>query len=456
MAERPTLLIIDDDESIRTQMKWAFAEEYEILLAGDRESAVNLVRDVEPQVVTLDLGLPPTPHEPSEGYRALGEILQTDPNCKVVVITGQEEKQNALDAVQQGACDFFSKPIQIEELRIVLKRAFNIRRLEDENRELARLAAGQPFEEMLGSSPAMTAVFNVVRKVATTENPVLVIGETGTGKELIARAVHRLSERRAGPFVAINCGAIPANLLEAELFGHEKGAFTDAHMQRKGRIELAQSGTLFLDEIGELSPNLQVALLRYLQEHRVQRVGGRQDIEIDARVIAATNQDLEKAIREGRFREDLYYRLSVVVVRLPPLRERGEDVIVIANTLLRRFGEASRKKVTGFTRRALSSLQSHSWPGNVRELENRIKRAVIMAEGPKVVPADLELESPYARYNRQGVHGLKETRAAVERDLIQHALARHRGNLTQVAAELGISRPTLYELMDKLGIERPS
>ncbi len=223
-------------------------------------------------------------------------------------------------------------------------------------------------------------------------------------------------------------------------------------MQRKGRIEMAQGGTLFLDEIGELSPSLQVALLRYLQEHRVQRIGGRQDIEIDARVIAATNQDLEKAIREGRFREDLYYRLGVVVVRLPPLRERGDDVLVIANIFLRRFGEASRKKVTGFTRRALTSLQSHSWPGNVRELENRIKRAVIMAEGPKLVPADLELESPYARYDRQG---LKETRAALERDLIQRALARHRGNLTQVAAELGISRPTLYELMDKLGIERP-
>jgi len=450
-AGRPKLLIVDDDEAICTQMRWAFEEDFDVLTAGDRESALESISRHHPPVVTLDLGLPPRPHDASEGLRLLGEIVDADPSCKVIVVTGQEERENGLRAVDGGAYDFLCKPIELEELRILLGRALRIHEFEEESRELKSRAAAEPFQGMIGSSPAMAAIFASIRKVAATDNPVLIVGETGTGKELVARAVHGLSARRDGPFVPINCGAIPANLLESELFGHGKGAFTDARVQRKGRLELAQAGTLFLDEIGEMSPNTQVVLLRYLQEHLFQRVGGRQDIEVDARVIAATNQDLPKAIRENRFREDLYYRLSVVVISLPPLRDRGDDVILIANALLRQHAEAARKNLRGFSQAALTALRSHSWPGNVRELENRIKRAVTMAELANISPRDLELSSPEVRSARGG---LREARATLEREMIERALGRHRGNLTAVAAELGISRPTLYELMDKLGIAR--
>jgi two-component system NtrC family response regulator len=451
VTEKPKLLVVDDDEAIRTQMKWAFSSDYEVLLAEDRATAAALVRSDLPPVVTLDLGLPPKPHDPSEGIRALSEILEAHPSCKVIVITGQEERDNALHAIAQGAYDFFTKPIRIAELEIVVRRALQVYRLEEENRTLPRRAMDEPFEDMLGSSRAMQEVFTTIRKAAPSDSAVLVTGETGTGKELTARALHHLSERRAGPFVPINCGAIPGNLLEAELFGHEKGAFTDAHMQRKGRVELAHGGTLFLDEIGELSPNLQVALLRYLQEGKLQRVGGRTDISVDARLIAATNADLAAAIREGEFREDLYYRLSVVVIRLPPLREREEDVSFLANAMLQRYSASNRKKITGFTNGAQEAIKQHAWPGNIRELENRIKRAVIMSTGPKITPADLELDSQFARYERKG---LKYARAELARELIEKAMARHGGNFTQVAAELGVSRPTLYELIDKLGIEK--
>jgi two-component system NtrC family response regulator len=449
VAEKSKLLVVDDDEAIRTQMRWAFASDYEVLLAEDRATALALVRSDLPPVVTLDLGLPPKPHDPSEGIRALSEILDAHAACKVIVITGQEERDNALRAIAQGAYDFFTKPIRIAELEIVVRRALQVYRLEEENRALQRRATGEPFEEMLGSSRAMQEVFATIRKAAPSDSAVLITGETGTGKELTARAVHRLSERRAGPFVPINCGAIPENLLEAELFGHEKGAFTDAHVQRKGRVELAHGGTLFLDEIGELSPNLQVALLRYLQEGKLQRVGGRTDISVDARLIAATNADLAAAIRKGEFREDLYYRLSVVVIRLPPLREREEDVALLASALVQKYAASNRRRITGFTKSAQEAIKQYAWPGNIRELENRIKRAVIMSTGPKLTPADLELQSQFARYEGKG---LKEARAELERELIEKAMARHGGNITQVAAELGVSRPTLYELMGKLAI----
>jgi len=451
MPELPKLLIVDDDEAIRTQMKWALAEDYEILLAGDRETALRVVARDRPAILTLDLGLPPSPHDPSEGFRALAQILDVHPECKIIVVTGQEERENALRAVADGAHDFFFKPIRLEELALVLRRALQMYRLEQENRELERRAASHVFEEMIGSSPAMQPVFETIRKVATTDTPVLVTGETGTGKELAARAIHRLSQRRDGPFIAINCGAIPENLLEAELFGHEKGAFTDAHAQRKGRVELAQGGTLFLDEVGELSPALQVALLRFLQEGKLQRVGGRQDIAIDARVIAATNADLKAAIRGGSFREDLYFRLAVVNILMPPLRDRGEDLMVLANAFLHRYAEGQRKKVGGFTSQAKAAIQEHRWPGNVRELENRIKRAVIMGEGSRVSPSDLELDSKLEKHHGKG---LKDARAALEREMIETAMVRHRGNITQVAADLGISRPTLYEMMEKLEISR--
>ena len=447
--DKPKLLIVEDDEDVRRQMRWALADEYEVVLAGDRVAALEAVRAHQPPVVTLDLGLPPEAQGAAEGFATLDEIQQVDQAPKVVVITGREEREYALRAVDRGAYDYFCKPIQVEELKAVLRRALYLYRLEQENRELQRHDhAG--FEDVLGTSPQMEAVLGAVRKVAATDAPVLIIGESGTGKELMAQAVHRLSSRHKGPFVPINCGAIPENLLESELFGHEKGAFTGAHMQRKGRIEMAHGGTLFLDEIGDLPVSLQVKLLRFLQEKRLERVGGRQEISVDARVVAATNADLRQAMREGRFRDDLYYRIGVVVISVPPLRERGDDITLLATVFLQRCAAGSRRRLSGFTRDALTAIQAHAWPGNVRELENRVKRAVVMTDGARISAADLELESVTAADGR----ALRDVRADFERETIQRALAKNRGNVSRTAAELGVSRPTLYGLMEKLGITR--
>jgi two-component system NtrC family response regulator len=449
MDTKPKLLIVEDDEDVRRQMRWALADEYDVLLAGDRAAALEAVRTHRPQVVTLDLGLPPEAQGAAEGLATLAEIQQLNEAPKVVVITGREERDFALRAVDGGAYDYFCKPIQAEELKVVLRRALYLYRLEQENRELQR-RDHDGFEDMLGTSPQMEAVFGAVSKVGITDAPVLILGESGTGKELVARAVHRISPRHKAPFVPINCGAIPENLLESELFGHEKGAFTGAHMQRKGRIEMAHGGTLFLDEIGDLPLPLQVKLLRFLQEKRLERVGGRQEIMVDTRVVAATNADLKQAMREGRFREDLYYRIAVVVVSVPPLRERGDDVNLLATAFLQRYAAESRRRLRGFTRDALAAIQGHAWPGNVRELENRVKRAVVMAEGARVAPADLELESVTAVDGR----ALRDVRANLERETIRRALAKNKGNVSRTAADLGVSRPTLYGLMEKLGIER--
>ena len=449
--EKNNLLIIEDNAELRTQMKWGLSEEYQILTAGDRSAALEIFKKEHPLVTTLDLGLPPDPGGVKEGFRALDTLLEHDPLTKVIIITGRSEKEHALAAIGQGAYDFLTKPVELDELQMILQRAFHIAQLERENRKLQKRVGSEAFEEMLGTSPRMQNVFETIRKVATTEAPILIVGESGTGKELTARAIHNRSARREGPFVAINCGAIPENLLESELFGHEKGAFTGAHIQRKGRIDAAQGGTLFLDEIGELSPNLQAKLLRFLQEQLIERVGGREGIRIDARVLSATNTDLDQALKDGSFREDLYYRLGVVVTFMPPLRDRGGDILLLAKAFLQRYSSESNKQMRTFTPQAIRAIERHSWPGNIRELENRIKRAVIMADGKKVTPADLELTSPYAKYKGQG---LKEARKALEKDLIHRALARNKGNLTRTAAELGISRPSLYDLMDKLGIER--
>jgi len=445
----PKLLIVEDDEALRTQMKWALAQDYELFLAEDRLSALEILRSERPTVVTLDLGLPPKPEGVEEGFLALSDMLGHDSLIKVIVITGQGEKDNAIKAIGQGAYDFFCKPIQVDELKIVLNRAFHLSQIELENRELQQRLREEPFEGMLGTSPQMGEVFSSIRKVATTDVPVLIVGESGTGKELVAKAIHRQSPRAPFPFVVINCGAIPENLLESELFGHEKGSFTGAHIQRKGRFETAQGGTLFLDEIGELPLLLQVKLLRFLQEQKIERIGGREEISVDARVLAATNKDLKRAIEEGGFRDDLYYRLGVVTIHLPPLRERENDILVLATALLQRYANENKKKITGFTKQAVHAIEMHRWPGNIRELENRIKRAVIMAEGTRVTPEDLELVSPFKRYEGQG---LREAREGLERDFIQRAISRHKGNITQAAEELGVSRPTLYELMEKLGI----
>jgi len=430
-------------------MKWALAEDYEVFVAEERQGALEIVRKERPAVVTVDLGLPPYPREVKEGFQTLSDILQQNSTTKVIVITGQQEREHALLAVNKGAYDFFCKPIQTEELKVVLRRALHIYQLEKELRELERGMDGPSFEGMLGKSPQMQEVIAAIRRVATTDVPVLIMGETGTGKELVARAIHRLSTRSVGPLVAINCGAIPENLLESELFGHEKGAFTGAHIQRKGRIEMASGGTLLLDEVGELPLPLQVKLLRFLEEHQIERVGGRVPITVNVRLLAATNTDLKWAIKKGRFREDLYYRLGVVNIALPPLRKRRGDIHLIANALQQRYAAEGRKKITGFTEHAIAALQTYAWPGNIRELENRIRRAVIMAEGSRLSPADLELPSAHVQPKE---NGLLQARAALEKEMIGQALARHNGNITQTAEELAVSRTTLYERIQKHGI----
>jgi two-component system NtrC family response regulator len=445
------LLVVDDDESIRSQMKWALSSDYEVILAEDRGGAIQQVKESHPSVVCLDLGLPPHPSDAREGLAALEDILRVDPSTKVVVITGQGEKENAIEAVNCGAYDFFSKPIEIDVLKVVLSRARYLFELELENRNLRSQEEAGPFQGMLGTSRAMQEVFSTIRKVATSDAPVVVSGESGTGKELAARAIHSLSRRKEGPFIPINCGAIPENLLESELFGHEKGAFTGAHVQKPGQLEAAQNGTLFLDEVGELSLPLQVKLLRFLQDGQIQRVGGRGTIEVDARVIAATNVNLEDAIQEKRFREDLYYRLAVVLLDLPPLRQRDEDLELLANEFLKRYVQESNRKISGFTAEVAQAIRNYSWPGNVRELENRLRRAAIMADGNRITLADLGLDASYAKYSSLS---LKEARELLEKEMVERALARCAGNISKAADELGVSRPTLYELIEKLNIER--
>ncbi len=445
------LLIVEDDEDIRTQMRWALATDYEVITAGDRAEAVAAFDTSKPLVTLLDLGLPPRPNGPEDGLATLACLLTLDPLAKVIIVSGQGDKQNALRAVGSGAYDFLCKPVEMEELRFVLQRCFYVAELEREYRDTLQAQRSEVFENMLGQSAAMESVFTFIRKVAPTTAPVLILGDSGTGKEMVARAIHRRSLQHDGPFVAINCNAIPENLLESELFGHEQGAFTGAHAQRKGHIESAAGGTLFLDEIGELPASVQVKLLRFLQEKRFQRVGGRQEIQSDARVIAATNVNLQESIARGTFREDLYFRLAVVVVKVPSLKERGDDVLVIAKEFLHRYGTEHGKTRLAFAPDAVQALNVHPWPGNVRELQNRLQRAVIMADGKRVTADDLELAESL---NQVPAQTLREARENIEREIVQDTLRRHGGKITSAAVELGISRPTLYELMEKLGIPR--
>ena len=447
----PKLLIVDDDEEIRTQMRWALAADYEVLLAGDRATALDQFRSSHPLVVLLDLGLPPKPGAPDEGLAALSELLAIDSLAKIVIITGQGEKDVALRAVGAGAYDFLGKPVDTGELKLLLKRCFHLAQLEREYREMQRLVREETFEGMLGTSVRMEAVFDSIRKVATTDAPVLLLGASGTGKEMAALAIHRRSGRKDGPFAAINCSAIPETLLESELFGHEKGAFTGAHVQRKGRIENADGGTLFLDEIGEIPLPLQVKLLRFLQEQRIERVGGRQEIQVNTRIIAATNADLKKGLSDGTFREDLYYRLAVVQIVLPPLRDREDDISLLAQSFLQRSAAECGKTGLAFGQEALQAIRLYSWPGNVRELQNRVRRAVIMSEGKRVTALDLELAPAVTTAKSTS---LKDAREHLEREMVQQALKKHAGKITAAAADLGISRPTLYELMEKLNIHR--
>ncbi|HTA29164.1 MAG TPA: PEP-CTERM-box response regulator transcription factor [Candidatus Cybelea sp.] len=447
---KPKILIVEDDEEIRTQMKWGLSKTYEIFLAEDRPSAIERFQTERPLLVVLDLGLPPHPGDPEEGLAALSDLLSLERLAKIIVVTGQGEKAVALRAIGGGAWDFLCKPVDMDELKLVVKRALYVAGLDAELRQMQQVVSGHTFEGMLGSSSAIRVAFESIRKVATTDAPVLLLGESGTGKEMAARAIHMGSGRKDGPFVAINCSAIPETLLESELFGHEKGSFTGAHAQRKGRFESADKGTLFLDEIGEIPLPLQVKLLRFLQEQCIERVGGRQSIPIDARVVTATNADLRKGMLAGTFREDLFYRLAVVQIVLPPLRDREGDIRLLSQFFLQRFAQQQGKPGLTFDQDSLRALDRYHWPGNVRQLENNIRRAVIMAEGKRLTVKDLELSAVAGG----AATSLKDARENLEREMIQNALRKHSGKIAPAAAELGVSRPTLYDLMEKHGMPK--
>jgi two-component system NtrC family response regulator len=450
------LLITDDSEEIRTQLKWGLGKDYAITLARDGKEALSQYKKIAPRVATLDLGLPPHENGTEEGFRCLQEMLRHNPGAKIIVITGNDQRENALKAIQQGAYDFYQKPINLDELKVIIHRAFHLSAIEEENRGLHQALEQQTagVGGMIGQCQEMQSVFSTMRKVASSDASVLVQGESGTGKELVARAIHAMSLRKDGPFIPINCGAIPEALLEAELFGHEKGSFTGAHAQVQGKVEYAQNGTLFLDEIGEMPSQLQVKLLRFLQDKTIQRVGGREDIALNTRILAATNKDLLKETGEGRFREDLYYRLGVVLIKVPPLRERKGDVAVLATYFLKRYGGLHNKRVRGFSAPALERLETYEWPGNIRELENKIQRAIILTEGPLVSPQDLGFEtSPISqRTVDSALKTLKEAKERVEKEMVVFALDKHSGNIAKAAEELGTSRPTLYDIMKKHGL----
>jgi two-component system NtrC family response regulator len=437
------LLIVDDDTGLLRQLRWAFSD-HKVHPAATRLEAIDLVRKEPVPVAIVDLGLPPDPDGASEGLATLAEILAIAPATKVIIATGNETREHALQAIALGAYDFYQKPIDIDVLQVIVGRAEHMFELEAENRRLTEAAAASPVDGIIASSPEMLLALRNIEKIAPTDVTVLLLGESGTGKELLAQAIHRLSGRARAPFVPINCAAIPETLLESELFGHEKGAFTGAVKQNIGRIESADRGTLFLDEIGDVPLPMQVKLLRFLQDQIVERIGGRKPVQVDVRIVCATNQDLDRMMAEGRFREDLYYRLNEVTVPVPPLRERLGDAVVLASFFLRRFASEYARPVRGFGSTALAAIQEHPWPGNVRELENRVKRAVVMADGPLLMATDLGLSAPQEEPQSLGI---RAARARAEREVLQLALAQAGSNLSKAAKLLGISRPTLYDLM---------
>jgi two-component system NtrC family response regulator len=452
-TELPVLLVVEDDEGLQRQLKWAY-EGYRVVAASDRAQAVEMLRLHEPAVVTLDLGLPPDPDGTSEGFATLSEILTLKPDAKIIVASGHGARESALKAISLGAYDFYRKPVDIDELGLIVARAFHLHEIEDENRRLE--AGASPADAVLGSiitaAPEMQKVARTIERVATTDVSVMLLGASGTGKELLARAVHEKSGRR-GEFIAINCAAIPENLLEAELFGYERGAFTGAVKTTPGKIELAEGGTLFLDEVGDIPLPLQVKLLRFLQERVIERIGGRSPIAVDTRIVCATHQDLDAMIAGGRFREDLYYRLAEVVVKIPALAERAGDAILLARHFVSRFAREMNQKVQGLSADALDAVDSHSWPGNVRELENRIKRAVIMADGKLVTAADLDLGSAEPNDDAHVPINLRAAREVADRRAIRQALARTDNNISGAAKLLGISRPTLYDLLKQYHLQ---
>jgi len=446
------LLIVEDDPGLLKQLKWCF-EAYDVYTAENREAAIAELRRHEPSVVLQDLGLPPKPEGVEEGLATLTETLKLAPHTKVIVVTGNGDQENALMAVAQGAYDFYEKPVDTDTLKLLVERAFNIAELEGENRRLQSQVNESPLDGIVAASEGMLAVCRMIEKIAPTDATTLLLGESGTGKELLSRALHRLSPRADQNFVAINCAAIPENLLESELFGHEKGSFTGAHKQSIGKVELANGGTLLLDEIGDMPVSLQAKMLRFLQERVIERVGGREEIPVDVRVVCATNQSPETLIQEGLFREDLYYRVSEITINIPPLRDREEGRLILARTLLTRFAKLQKRAINGFSDDAVAAIEAYAWPGNVRELENKIKGAVIMADGKMVTAADLGIavgEGEEVSLN------LREVRQQSESKAIRVALTRSFGNISKAAELLGITRPTLYDLLNKYGLSADS
>ena len=452
MTEKPKLLVIEDDEGLQRQLKWSY-DDRQVVLAGDRASALAMLREHQPEVVTLDLGLPPDPDGVTEGFATLEAILAARPGTKVIVASGHSARDSARRAIALGAFDFYHKPVDIDELGLIVRRAYHVATLEAENRRLAEAAAGASGDRVLGgiitAAPEMLKVARMVERVATANVSVMLLGASGTGKELLARGLHNASPRAKAPFVAINCAAIPENLLESELFGHERGAFTGAVKSQEGKIELAQGGTLFLDEVGDIPLPLQVKLLRFLQERVIERVGGRKAIPVDVRIVCATHQDLEAMIADGRFREDLYYRLAEIVVRIPGLKERPGDAALLGQYFMARYARENGRQFQGFTPDAIAAMADWHWPGNVRELENRVKRAVIMAEGSRIGADDLDLVND----GDEAACTLKAAREAADRQALRRALARSDGNMSAAAKLLGISRPTLYDLVKQYGLE---
>jgi two-component system, NtrC family, response regulator len=452
-ADNPPLLIVEDDLALQKQIKWSL-DTFESVTASDRESAIMQFRRHQPSVVTMDLGLPPDPDSVSEGFKLLGQLLDLDPNVKVIVLTGQNGQANALRAVAQGAYDFLAKPFEPDVLKLTVQRAFRLSELQAENRRLQAQRAPDGLSGLITRDPEMQRVARTIERVASSNATVMLLGESGTGKEVLSQGIHAAS-KRAGRFVAINCAAIPENLLESELFGYEKGAFTGANKTTPGKIETAHNGTLMLDEIGDLPHSLQAKLLRFLEQRTIERLGGRNEIPVDVRVVRATHQDLKNQIQENRFREDLYYRLAEIVVNIPPLRERMGDAVMLSHAFLRRFAQEQRRGNMTFTEDAVKAIELHPWPGNVRELLNAIKRASIMADGERLTCDDLGLPHPG---NEPGVAAisdldLRTVREAAERQAIVTALARTNGNIVKASETLGVSRPTLYDMMRRLGIK---
>ena len=453
MAEaKPKLLIVEDDEGLQAQLRWAY-DNYEVVIAGNRDQALAALRAEEPAVVTLDLGLPPDPDGTSEGFAVLDAIMAMKPDTKVVVASGHGARESALQAIDRGAYDFYQKPVDIDQLGMIVDRAFRLHEIEAENRRLSAKVGEEKtvLGSMITAAPEMAKVARTIERVAPTNVSVMLLGASGTGKELLARGLHEASDRRSGAFIAINCAAIPENLLESELFGHEKGAFTGAVKTNEGKIELADGGTLFLDEVGDIPLPLQVKLLRFLQERVIERIGGRKPIAVDTRIVCATHQDLEAMIAEGTFREDLFYRLAEIVVKIPTLAERPGDAVLLAKHFLSRFSAEMNPQVKGFAPDALAAIDNWGWPGNVRELENRVKRAVIMSDGKLVGADDLDLDGDEEA--GELALNLKQAREEADRRMIRKALSRTQGNISNTAKLLGISRPTLYDLLKQYDLQ---